>query len=611
MPPARRPTRCFPVLVLAFLAALAPTMAWSQVAPPSDPAARPAVQDNRLSVTLAGEFALRAGKLEEAARWYLEAARAAEADAELAELAARVALLAKDEARATEALALWRARAETSRSMRNVALSLAMLRKDERTARAELDALLADRRTTGDDLEAWRYALIALEAGSGEPVLAGRLLEHAIRKGRLPEDLQPWLAFGDFAQRLGRDDLAERIVRHVVREFPGQPAATLLQASQLRRARKEAEARKVLEALELDARLVPELAVAVAREYAEMGDFARAATIISRGPQNERTWSLRAYYLAAGEDKAGMEALYRELQDGTSAADPLRRLLLGQLAETMERHGEALGWYESVPGGPLRQQARIRAAMALHALDRDAEAFQRLHDLQGDATVDDETRRDAYLVEAELHREDKQDAAELDAYSRALAAFPDDEAVLYSRALMWERRDDIPRAEADLRKILVADPDDVNALNALGYTLADRTTRYQEALELISRALAAAPDNAAIIDSYGWVLFRLGRPKDALVELRRAYTKQKDAEIASHVAEVLWVLGRRDEAIAMFIEARRLDRDSRSLARALEATGAVLPPEDEAKGARGADGDAAAATDEAAAATPAATGSAP
>lgn len=603
MPPARRRTRCLPALVLVLAAAFGPASALAQaVAPPDSPASQAAPGD-RLTVTLAGEFALRAGKLDEAARWYLDAARAAPGDAELAELAARVALLAKDEARATEALALWRDRANTSRSMRNVAMALAMLRKDERAARTELDALLADRGSAGGDLEGWGYALIALEAGSGDPALAGRLLEHVIRKGRLPDELPPWLAYGDFAQRLGRDDLADRIVDRVVKKFPGEPAATLLQASQLRRSRKEAAARKVLEGLELDARLVPELAVAVAREYAEMGDYARAATIIARGPQNERTWSLRAYYLAAGEDKAGMEALYRELQAGTSAVDPLRRLLLGQLAETMDRHEEALGWYESVPGGPLRQQARIRAAIALHTLDRDAEAFKRLHDLQGDATVDDDTRRDAYLIEGDLHRQDKADAAELDAYSRALAAFPDDEAVLYSRALMWERRDDIPRAEADLRKILVADPDDVNALNALGYTLADRTDRYQEALELISRALAAAPDNAAIIDSYGWVLFRLGRPKEALVELRRAYTKQKDAEIASHVAEVLWVLGRRDEAIAMFVEARRLDKDSRSLARALEATGAVLPPEEEAKPARASAGDAGA--------TPAAPGTAP
>ena len=143
---------------------------------------------------------------------------------------------------------------------------------------------------------------------------------------------------------------------------------------------------------------------------------------------------------------------------------------------------------------------------------------------------------------------------------------------------MWERRDDVPRAEADFRRILAIDADDVSALNALGYTLADRTDRYREALELISRALAAQPDNAAIIDSHGWVLYRLGKPAEALSELRRAFTKQKDAEIAAHVAEVLWRLGQKDEAMKYFEESRRIEPDNRSLQRALQATGATLPP---------------------------------
>ena len=95
----------------------------------------------------------------------------------------------------------------------------------------------------------------------------------------------------------------------------------------------------------------------------------------------------------------------------------------------------------------------------------------------------------------------------------------------------------------------------------------DRTDRHREALELISRALAEQPDNAAIIDSHGWVLYRLGKPEEALSELRRAFTKQKDAEIAAHVAEVLWRLGQKDEAMKYFEESRRIEPDNRSLDR--------------------------------------------
>ena len=128
--------------------------------------------------------------------------------------------------------------------------------------------------------------------------------------------------------------------------------------------------------------------------------------------------------------------------------------------------------------------------------------------------------------------------------------------------------------ERILRRILVAEPDSTAALNALGYTLADRTDRYAEALELIERARIAEPANAAIIDSYGWVLFRLGKTREALSHLRHAYALQKDADIGSHLGQVLWVLGERDEARKYFDDARKLDPDNRSLQRALQATGA-------------------------------------
>ncbi|HLM54403.1 MAG TPA: tetratricopeptide repeat protein, partial [Pseudoxanthomonas sp.] len=201
-------------------------------------------------------------------------------------------------------------------------------------------------------------------------------------------------------------------------------------------------------------------------------------------------------------------------------------------------------------------------------------AFAEAGELQGDASADEDARRDAYLLEAELRQKNDDDEGELEALGRGLAAYPDDNALLDARALAWERRDRIDRAEADLRRILVTDPENTAALNALGYTLADRTTRYQEALELIDRARVAAPDEAAIIDSYGWVLYRLGRIEEALVQLRRAFTLMKDPEIAAHIGEVLWVSGQKEEARKYFDEARKLDPENRSLLRALEKTGA-------------------------------------
>ena len=522
-----------------------------------------------LEATLAGEYALQAGRLDEAATWYLQAARAADGDAGLAERATRIGLLASDDARSRDALALWRERAPTSLAMRGAEATLALRGNDLRRARRELEALMRD-----PDPRGWRYALTVLGTDAKDPERAAKLLGQLVDADAIPNQLQPWLAFGGLAQRFGKTELAERIVDDVVARFPNEPRVALLRASQLREAGQSDEAREALAAVADMASLEPELRLAIAAEYDSLGDASAAAGIMARGPQDERSYALRASLLAKAEDKVALAALYEELKRGSADPDPSRRLLLGQTAEFLERFDEALTWYRGVPGGEQRWQAKLRATKVLHDLKRAQEAYAELRALQQDAAADEETRRDAYLLEAELRKEDGNLDGELDAYARGLSAYADDGALLYARALMWERRDDIARAEADLRRILVADPENVAALNALGYTLADRTTRYEEALELIDRARVAEPGNAAIIDSYGWVLYRLGRRDDALVELRRAYALQKDPEIGAHLGEVLWMMGRQDEARKYFDEARKLDPENRSLQRALTKTGA-------------------------------------
>ena len=522
-----------------------------------------------VTATMAGEFALQAGKLDEASQWYLEAARASDGDAGLAERATRLALLADDDVRAGEALALWQQRAPGSLSMRAAVATLSLHRHDVAAARAQLEALLRDK--SGDG---WRYAVAALATGAKDPVTPAQVLTQLVDAKAIPNLLPAWLAFGGLAQKLEQPPLAARIIDEVVTRFPNEPRVALLHASQLREAGKVDQARAVLAGLEPQTRQADELRLAVAAEYDAMGDSEMAATVLARGPQDNRSYALRASLLAKAENNTALQALYVQLQDDSSNPDPERRLLLGQTAEFLKRMDEALAWYRSVPGGPQRWQARLRAASVLHDTKRGAQAYAELHAMESDGAADDESRREAYLVEADLRQKDKDNVGEMDAFARGLAAYPDDTAILYARSLSWERRDDIAHAEADLRKVLATDPDNVAALNALGYTLADRTSRYAEALELIDRARVAEPDNAAIIDSYGWVLFRLGRSGEAVVQLRRALALQKDPEIAAHLGEVLWVMGDKEQARKYFDQARKLEPDNRSLQRALERTGA-------------------------------------
>jgi len=524
-----------------------------------------------VEATLAGEFALQAGKLDRAAHWYLEAARAARGDTGLAERAARIALLADDDGAAREALRLWREGDPGALALRAAELTLALRHQDRDAARRWLQSLLRD-----PDPDGWRHAFGALGGGGRHPQLAAELLGEAVDAGWIPDQLQAWLAFGGLAQRLDQQALAARIVDAVIARFPEDPRVALLHASQLRESGKEDEARALLASLATQAGENEDLRMALAAEYEALGDLAAAAGILAQGPQDDRSYRLRAAMLARAGDRGALTALYGELAAGpASRPDPARRLLLGQVAEFLERHEDALRWYRSVPGGPARWQAQLRVASVLHKLGRTADAYDALHRLQADADAGEGVRRDAYLLEAELRQAAGDGERQLDAFARGLAAFPDDSALLYARGLAWERRDDIARAEADFRRILVAEPDNVATLNALGYTLADRTTRYQEALELIDRARVAEPDNAAIIDSYGWVLYRLGRNEEALVQLRRAWSLQKDPEIASHLAEVLWVSGDHAAARRYFAEGLELDPDNRALQRALRKTGAL------------------------------------
>ncbi|WP_369976742.1 tetratricopeptide repeat protein [Xanthomonas bundabergensis] len=561
MPALIRIRTCLLLSALTMLPAIAAAAAAPAAAAKPPASAAP----SSLTPVLAGEFALQAGQLADASHWYLEAANDAPGDAGLAERATRIAMLANDTAAAAQALALWRQRAPESLAMRSADAALALRNGNLRQARGLLVGLLRDK-----DARGWRYALVALVSGNRDPEVAAKVLDQLLDANAIPDQLEAWQEFGRLALRLEQPKLAERIVDQLVKRFPEEPRVALLHATQLQQAGKTEQARALLQGVEPKAPRDPELRGALAYAYDAIGDTAAAARVLALGPQDTQNYGLRASMLAKLQDNAALSALYEELRKGAAQPDPERRLLLGKIAEFLKRYQEAVTWYRGVPGGPLRNEARLRTAGALYELGQKDAAFAEARALQDDAEADDAARRDAYVLEAELRQRSGDDDGELQVFERGLAAYPDDNALLYARGLAWERRDRIDRAEADLRKILVTEPENVAALNALGYTLADRTHRYREALQLIDRARTADPDNAAIIDSYGWVLYRLGKTQEALVQLRRAWTLFKDPEIAAHIGQVLWEQGKREEANKYFDEARKLDPKNRALQRAMD-----------------------------------------
>jgi tetratricopeptide (TPR) repeat protein len=148
----------------------------------------------------------------------------------------------------------------------------------------------------------------------------------------------------------------------------------------------------------------------------------------------------------------------------------------------------------------------------------------------------------------QLLREAKAFSEAVELLGEALKRQPQSVELRYDRAMMNEKLNRLDEMEADLKTVIKVKPDHAHAYNALGYSLAERGVRLPEAYELIQKAVSLAPEDAFILDSLGWVQFKLGRKDDALKTLRDAYRMRPDAEIAAHLGEVMWSLGQREEA---------------------------------------------------------------
>ena len=218
---------------------------------------------------------------------------------------------------------------------------------------------------------------------------------------------------------------------------------------------------------------------------------------------------------------------------------------LGQLALRKELHNLAIDRFLRVDRGELVIEARKQLA-SLALKSNDPEQADRWFSEARLLFPNFELQLN--IAEAQFRTANNRASDAIPALTAALSGDPESVEILYTRALAFEQIDDIHRAEKDLQKILELKPNDPDALNALGYTLADRTDRYDEALVLIKAALQQKPESAAILDSMGWVLLKLGQLEKAESYFTKAWSKSKDHEIAAHYGELLWRLGRHRDA---------------------------------------------------------------
>ena len=243
------------------------------------------------------------------------------------------------------------------------------------------------------------------------------------------------------------------------------------------------------------------------------------------------------------------------------------RLYLGQLAEEQNKFDEALKWYASVVSGEQFVSAQIRYAQVLAKQGQLDEARGHLQKLESAGGAQ---RVQLILAESQLLRDANREKEAFDFVGKELAAQPEQPELLYDYAMLADRVDRVDLLESSLRKLIKIRPDYAHAYNALGYSLADRNLRLNEARDLIEQALKLSPDDSFIIDSMGWVLYRMGNIPEALAWLRKAFTERPDPEIAAHLGEVLWVTGDRGEAEKVLSDAAQKSPKNEALTKTMQ-----------------------------------------
>ena len=290
------------------------------------------------------------------------------------------------------------------------------------------------------------------------------------------------------------------------------------------------------------------LGLTYARTLVEQNRMAEAkvqfASLVEQYPEDDELRFSLALVCLEGKSWDEAEGYLQELIERDSHVDSAH-LNLGRIAEERNDPEGALVEYALVGPGNEYLPAQLRQADILISHGRGAEASKKLalaRDAQPDYAIQ------LYLIEAETLAANNQTDRAWNTLQQALKQYPDDLNLLYSRAMLAEKRNDLEQMERDLRAIIQREPDNAMALNALGYTLSDRTTRYAEAKALIQQAYDLSPDDPAVLDSLGWVNFRLGNLDEAERLLRQALERFPDQEVAAHLGEVLWANGKQREA---------------------------------------------------------------
>jgi tetratricopeptide (TPR) repeat protein len=503
---------------------------------------------------LLAEIAGQRGEMDVSAPHYLQAAEEAD-DPRVAERAVQIAMYAKNYKIATRAARRWVELEPNNLEAHKLLTALALRTGDMDEVTTQMGYLLS---ITDNPEDGYRLATAIMARNSDKQAALTAMEKLAARD---PDSPYAQLALSRTAILADQLEQALEAVERALQLKPDFVTATILKAQILIKMGRGEEATQLLQQATLSYPEDLDVRFAYARLLLDKQDIEGAreqfARIVKLEPDNaDALYSLGLLELETGQYKAGEKHLRKLLKLEKRVQSTY--YYLGYAAIKQGHDAEALDWYRKVESGDFWSQSQLHAAEIMVRQGRVDEMQDYLRVLR---QKNPQAAVAFFLVEGEVLAE----AGYLDeaygVYGQALETDPDNEDLLYARALLAQQLGQFDLAEQDMRHILSNDPDNVRTLNALGYSLADKTGRYEEALGYISKALAQTPDDPAIIDSMGWVQFRLGNLGEARSFLEQAWDLTKDSEIGAHLGEVLWVQGEHEAARRIWDEAKAENPD--------------------------------------------------
>ena len=330
----------------------------------------------------------------------------------------------------------------------------------------------------------------------------------------------------------------------------------------------------------MEGKPLPEMRMGYARALLDQqryGDASQQLKIVTtEKPDYPEAWLVQGTLQLQDNQDAPAEASlkrYIELAKSQRSGEEKSRglaqayLSLSRIAEKRKDYAMAGAWLDRIDNQQDLIAAQQRRASILARQGKLEEGRKLLRSLPernpGDARL-------KLLAETQLLRDNQKYKAAYDLLAKANAKPPIDPDLLYDQAMLAEKMNDLPDMERLLREVIAAKPDYQHAYNALGYSLAERNLRLPEAKELVQKALALAPGDPYISDSLAWVEYRMGNKAEALRILDTAYKARPDADIAAHLGEVLWSMGQRDRAQAIWKEGLLLNSENDTLQETLK-----------------------------------------